>query len=257
MRSILIRCIGLAFSLIWAAIAVAQPGAHFVVNGLDCTENVCSVNVSDFSLGAPLRLGLRGAVPVGQSLELYLEQESTKPVKGVMLEYGGYSVAPGTATIRVPSTQVRGLWRSTGSLLLHLGELSASSVGRIVIRARVPKSTQDYAVLVVDLAGLRTPGAEMAWDRSVLFAKNMPAMIPMYPNPVKSGMLHIDLQAMPFGRKGALSIIDILGSTVYSAPVQGGTLVECPSDGLSKGVYFVRVDLDGLPTRTGRLVVDR
>ncbi|PIE84197.1 MAG: hypothetical protein CSA07_03060 [Bacteroidia bacterium] len=78
----------------------------------------------------------------------------------------------------------------------------------------------------------------------------------IYPSRLKHGKLHVDLRAVPQHRHGHVSIINLLGNTVHCQPFMGGELIRYPSEQLARGIYFIRIDLEGSPLHTARIVVD-
>lgn len=247
--------------LVWllALAARAQENVHFVVNGQACTDGRCVLSLSSYALGQPLRLSLTGVQPGTATLGFSFSQaiEATRPVRGLLLEYGGYSVASGAGIIRVPAASAAALFNATTHLVLHLGDIPPIATGVLTVAAHVKGQAQPIAKVQIFLEGLQTPGESIPWERGQRFDEVRPQLVPVYPNPVKSGPVHIDLQSIPAGRKGWVSIVDLLGATIYNAPFEGGTIVECPADSFSKGVYFVRIDVEGTPIFTGRLIIDR
>lgn|GEM_PF-1084693 len=79
------------------------------------------------------------------------------------------------------------------------------------------------------------------------------------PNPVSGGMASVSF-TLPSSGQTSLSVFDItgrLGETVESSFLpEGGGSMSFSTEGLSPGVYFVRLDHDGL-CATARLVVTR
>ncbi len=231
----------------------------FALNGQTCTNGKCAINVASYGSGRPLRLTLAGTVPSRQPLEvsLVLRTNESKRPKGVTLEFDGYSLSPGKKTLRISSANAHKLWRSDTPMLLHLGELNASATGYIEVEVRGVRTNVVISRAHITLEGLRTPGERIGWERQDPFSTVRPIVVPIYPNPIKEGLIHMDLQGIPRGQTGEVSIIDVLGTRVYSTPFKGGTMVQCPSEQLSKGIYFVRIDVDGSILYTGRLVVDK
>lgn len=82
-------------------------------------------------------------------------------------------------------------------------------------------------------------------------------LVNIYPSTLRYGKLHIDLRAIPQDRHGQIAIINLLGNTIHSQRFTGGQIIRYPAIQFLRGIYFIRVDLEGRPLRTARLVVDR
>lgn len=251
--------IPLLLSLLLASGLQAQRVTHFAVNGQVCQEDECVVELGSAGYGRPLRLSLVGERPSASAIDFLLTYtpSGVRPVRGVMLEFSGHSINLGQGMLRVPRQSTPSLWGGGAALYLHLGEITVSTPGIVTVKAFVRGAAAPFAVVSVRLEGLKTPGENPPWRDEGQFNDVRPHVVPIYPNPVKSGPVHIDLQGIPADKKGQVSVLDLLGGTVFSTPFVGGAIVECPADGLSKGIYFVRIDVEGIVLYTGRLVIDR
>lgn len=258
MRAFLLTILTLFF-LLPCGLLRAEGGTFFVVNGQSCTHGVCAVDMARFGMGGPLRLSLAGDLPTVRAVDFAITYSpgDRKLARGVILEFNGHSVNPGQGVIRVADGLLHSLWGGGGALFLHTGELNATSAGTIKVKAFAPGAAEPFAQVHIVLEGLKTPGELPPWDGLGQFSEWRPVVVPIYPNPVRSGSVHIDLQGVSSGRRGQVAIVDLLGGTVLSMPFAGGGILECPTDGLSKGIYFVRVEVEGATLHTGRLVIDR
>lgn len=235
--------------------AWAQRSTYFVVNGQSCEEGFCSLNVVNLGVGRPLQLRLAGNI-VNSGLEFFLSFDGKKKsLQGVTLEYAGYSVSIGADQLRIPASQVSQLFRNGLPLRLHLGELGASTNGIISVHARRSGTTDDVARLDINLEGLRIPGEELPWSNT--FAIPRPIVVPIYPNPVRQGPIFIDLQNFSNTSSGVVSVVDLLGTRLYNASVTGASVHQFSSEVFPKGVYFVRIEMDGEVVYTARLVVEK
>ena len=250
------RIIILLFVALLLTVSVwAQRSAYFVVNGQSCEEGYCSLNVLNLGIGRPLQLRLAGSY-TSNDLEFFLTFDGKKrSLQGVTLEYRGYSVGIGSDRLRVPVSQVTQLFGNGMPLRLHLGELSASTSGVISVHARRTGATEDMARLDINLEGLRIPGEELPWANT--FGRPHTIVVPIYPNPVRQGPIFVDLQTFPSGSSGTVSVVDLLGTRLYRATVSGGSVHQFASELFPKGVYFVRIEMDGEIVYTARLVVEK
>lgn len=250
-RTLILVLLALSLSLtLWA-----QRSAHFVVNGQSCEEGYCSLNVLNLGVGRPLQLRLAGTYP-NSDLEFFLTFSGKKKnLQGVTLEYRGYSVSIGSERLRIPAGQVSQLFGNGLPLRLHLGELNASASGVVSVHARRTGATEDFARLDINLEGLRIPGEEIPWANT--FGSPHSIVVPIYPNPVRQGPIFIDLQTFPSGSAGTVSVVDLLGTRLYRATVSGGSVHQFSSELFPKGVYFVRIEMDGEVVYTARLVVEK
>lgn len=255
-RFVILLCL---FATLLPPARAQEEGVSFAVNGQACDSGQCALNVATYGSGRPLRLNLTGGVPMQQAVEvsLVLVSSAAKGARGVTLEFDGCCATPSRVPLRISPENAPKLWRAKSPLLLHLGDLNPTATEYIDVVVRLSKSRLEVARLHIQLEGLRAPGEQVGWELHDPFATMRPIIVPIYPNPVKEGLIHVDLQAIPSDKSGEVSIIDLLGSTVYSTHFTGGNLVQCPSEDLSKGIYFLRVDVDGSVLYTGRLVVDK
>lgn len=237
----------------------AQGSVYFSVNGVVYPGGQCEVNPSEYGFGQPLRIGIAGTVPAGRDWQLYLTYSGpdSPSLRGVLLEYNGRSAVCGVGKLLLSRTELLQLADNRRVVFLHLAGLAMATRGSIRVHLHTKNPNVEVGHLTINLSGLRAPGDELAWRPSQLLSRVRSMVIPIYPNPVKSGSVYINLQGIPASKQGEVSVVDILGTPVYSTPFVGGTLVQCPADGLSKGVYFVRIDVEGALYRTERLVVDR
>jgi len=251
------RRVVLVFITLLLSLSVwAQRSAYFVVNGQSCEEGYCSLNVFNLGVGRPLQLRLAGSYRSGD-LEFFLTfNGKKKSLQGVTLEFRGYSVSIGADRLRIPSSQVSQLFGSGLPLRLHLGELSASTSGVVSVHARRVGTTEDMASLDINLEGLRIPGEEIPWAKNFGTPPHSIA-VPIYPNPVRQGPIFVDLQTFPNGTTGTVSVVDLLGTRLYRAAVAGGSVHQFSSELFPKGVYFVRIEMEGDVVYTARLVVEK
>ncbi len=250
-RTIFLVFITLLLSLtLWA-----QRSAHFIVNGQSCEEGYCSLNVLNLGVGRPLQLRLAGSYPNSDLEFFFTFNGKKKNLQGVTLEYRGYSVSIGSERLRIPAGQVSQLFGNGLPLRLHLGELNALASGVVSVHARRTGATEDFARLDINLEGLRIPGEEIPWANT--FGTSHSVVVPIYPNPVRQGPIFIDLQTFPSGFEGMVSVVDLLGTRLYRSTVSGGSVHQFSSDLFPKGIYFVRIEMEGEIVYTTRLVVEK
>ena len=250
-RTIFLVFITLLLSLtLWA-----QRSAHFIVNGQSCEEGYCSLNVLNLGVGRPLQLRLAGSYPNSDLEFFFTFNGKKKNLQGVTLEYRGYSVSIGSERLRIPAGQVSQLFGNGLPLRLHLGELNALASGVVSVHARRTGATEDFARLDINLEGLRIPGEEIPWANT--FGTSHSVVVPIYPNPVRQGPIFIDLQTFPSDSEGMVSVVDLLGTRLYRSTVSGGSVHQFSSDLFPKGIYFVRIEMEGEIVYTTRLVVEK
>ena len=230
--------------LLWGIALQAQPQSYFVVNGQSCEVGYCAINVVNYGVGRPLQLRMAGEYPNG-ALELFLSfSGKRKNLQGVTLEYQGYGVNIGAEHLHLNANQAAKLFGTGLPLRLHLGELNASANGVISVHARRPGSTEDFARLDITLEGLRVPGEEIPWNPNRL-------------SPTVQPTIFLDLQAFPSTSTGSVTVMDLLGTRRYRATVAGGGIHQFPSEVFPKGVYFVRIEMNGQNVYTARLVIEK
>lgn len=244
--------------LLWGFALQAQPQSYFVVNGQSCEVGYCAINVVNYGVGRPLQLRMAGEYPNG-ALELFLSfSGKRKNLQGVTLEYQGYGVNIGAEHLHLNANQAAKLFGTGLPLRLHLGELNASANGVISVHARRPGSTEDFARLDITLEGLRVPGEEIPWNPNRLSPTVQPTIVvPIYPNPVRQGPIFLDLQAFPSSSTGSVTVMDLLGARRYRSVVAGGGIHQFSSEIFPKGVYFVRIEMNGQNVYTARLVIEK
>lgn len=253
-RGILLLLLG----VLLGGTALSQSTPYFIVNGQSCEEGYCAINVVSYGVGRPLQLRMSGDYS-GGALDLFLSFSGKKKgLQGVSLEYQGYSVGLVAERLHLSAAQAAQLFGAGRSLRLHLGELNASASGVISVHARRVGSMEDFARLDITLEGLRVPGEELPWKPNRLTPNLQPTIVvPIYPNPVRQGPIFLDLQAFPSAATGTVSVMDLLGTPLYRAAVTGGSVHQFPSEKFPKGVYFVRIEMNGEDMYTARLVIEK
>lgn len=228
----------------------------FVVNGQNCAEGSCSLNMLNQEVGRPLPIRLSGEMPSG-GLDLFLSTAGReKQLKGISIEFRGYSIGVGAEQLHIPASQVSDLFGTLHPLRLYLGGVNASNSGSVTLHIRRSGQTSDWISLTIHFEGLRIPGTEQPWTNNFL-RSGTPVLVPIYPNPVRQGPIFVDLQTFPGASQGYVTVMDLLGTELYRAAVSGASVHQFSSVQFPKGIYFVRVEMDGLVQYTARLVIER
>ena len=78
-------------------------------------------------------------------------------------------------------------------------------------------------------------------------AVHMAVPVDVYPNPVTGNLLNIDLHSL---KSDQISIVDMLGNTVFRSVQQNSGLTQLQLPGLNSGIYILKVSTQqGLVTR--------
>ncbi len=235
---------------------LAQESPYFVLNGQSCEDGYYSLDAAHIASGQPLQLRLAGVVPPSSALDFFLTYRGKKKgLQTLNLEFRGYTVGLTGDRLRVSSQQVAALFGNTFLLRLHLGDLNTSNSGILSIHASRAGSAEDYARLDINLEGLRVPGEELPWSNNMASLQQLP--VPIYPNPVREGPIFLDLQNYPSAATGVVSVTDLLGSRLYRAALTGGGVHQISSDRFPKGIYFLRIEMNGATVQTTRLIIEK
>lgn len=104
----------------------------------------------------------------------------------------------------------------------------------------------DYTVIVTDTNGCYST-LTVTVNSQLSVGENQTSVYNIYPNPTK-GLVHI--QAVTAGTNVYADLLDMTGRTVGQMQIVGTDIATFDLSNFERGMYFIRLNVDGVPTTT-------
>jgi hypothetical protein len=234
----------------------AERELFFTVVGGNDSKTQYSVKKSELSEGGHLFFTLNGTFPA-QPIEVRLivkDKYGAPSFQKAKLSLNGLTITANQESMSVPAKIVSELLSRKQYFTLSIPS-SIPPDATMSLIATTPGSVNAIASLDILVEGLRTPGREAYDINENFFLHVAPLRIGVYQSSTDDGSVTIDLQNVPQGNAGTLELIDLLGVTVHTQSLIGGTKVQIPARTVKRGLYFIRISIEDSPLYTGRILM--